>query len=510
MTVPSQSDARSAKKKDVFPFDKSHFHLYRSLWIVIQDVDAVKADCDRDDYKYKSWRTQVPALERLCTRYTLRRTRTDQRSLLENFSGTTLGYALKRTWHSLAKVTAGAKHEQKYFWRDGSSCCDPERLKLLEIAYRTLSEEQRQLPTYECEACIPSSSEQENGLQVSTSHLTLAKPQSETIVPSAIAGDKARSATSSDDDMPLSRRTKRRRTIVLLPSSTVSLRKIPIVKNEPPSNSIRHETQTRNYASVQPQGGALHLFAVSPRRLLVEEVTEELGAIFRKQMNAIKTFIRLHLRLRGNHCSVTPAPSDLLEILYKRCWGEQWRETCDRLLEGDMRSAVTDTMALISAFTHETILHSLPETSHAMNETILGSEYLSAQVHNLTSQLILVLDPYLSALAHLSRLMYCAPLSTDGHRDSAFRSSLSETIASVVRLKHRIDSSEMQPVYLWPTSGDAYDLSRMHPQYAVDHSSSSKHTVGYTIFPGVLFVHSNSSKADPDVSYKAEVVMQKF
>lgn len=509
-TVPSQSKARPAKKKEDFPFDEFHFHLYRSLWIVIQDVDAVKADCDRDDYKYKSWRTQVPALESLCTRYTLRRTRTDQKSLLENFSGTTLGYALKRTWHSLAKVTAGAKHEQKYFWRDGSSCCDPERLKQLEIAYRTLSEEQSQLPTYEGEACIPSSSDRDNDLQVSTRLMALAKPHSEPTVLSAIAGDSVRSATSSDDDMPLLRRMKRHRTTVHIPSSTVSPRKSPIVKDEPPSSSSRHETQTSNYASVQSQGGALDLVVASPRRLVVEEVTDELGAIFRKQMNAIKILIELQLRLHDNHCSVTPAPSHLLAVLYTRCWGKKWSETCDQLLEGDMRSAVTDTMALISAFIYESVLiQDLPLASHVVDATALGLEYLSTQAHNLTSQLMLILDPYLSALVNWSRMMYRAPLATDGHMESTFRSSLNEIIASVLRLKHRIDSSEMQPVYVWPVPRAAYDPSKMQAHQSIDRSSSSQHTVGYTIFPGVCLAHADCSESSPDVAYHARVVLQK-
>lgn len=63
-----------------------------------------------------------------------------------------------------------------------------------------------------------------------------------------------------------------------------------------------------------------------------------------------------HLRLNKCSSAVTPDPTLLLEGLYQRFWGRNWKSEADALLDAGSRSVVGDTMALFSAFVYEHIL----------------------------------------------------------------------------------------------------------------------------------------------------------
>lgn len=97
----------------------------------------------------------------------------------------------------------------------------------------------------------------------------------------------------------------------------------------------------------------------SPRsssdRLTSREVEQEFEGICELQLGQV-LWLCEYLLLNKCSSAVTPDPTILLEALYQRCWGRDWKSEAESLLDAGSRSVVDDTMALLSAFLYEHIL----------------------------------------------------------------------------------------------------------------------------------------------------------
>jgi hypothetical protein len=86
---------------------------------------------------------------------------------------------------------------------------------------------------------------------------------------------------------------------------------------------------------------------------------------------------------------------------------------------------------------------------------------------------------------------------------SSFRNGMSEIVSKALDLRSRLDVSEMESVFFWPTRGEVYDSECMQASATPELSVSLTHVVVFTTFPGLTYV-------DPVVGvvYKARVVLR--
>lgn len=71
-----------------------------------------------------------------------------------------------------------------------------------------------------------------------------------------------------------------------------------------------------------------------------------------------------------------------------------------------------------------------------------------------------------------------------------------------------LDSSRYTCTFTWPESGDPFSRTEMQTPYELEDDGSVKYTVAFTKFPGVKLVDARRRSLEPEIAYKAYVVLR--
>jgi hypothetical protein len=309
----------------------------------------------------------------------------------------------------------------------------------------------------------------------------------------AVASERRPRMKSTEPDTPVSARSAKsrrlkRKAITSIeessPSEALSIstvrQKSPVVCPTPRDPEKARATQMYNDQNAMP-------LASEPRHLTPKDVIQQLQCIRDLQIDQVLRMIDYFKLPRSpSPVTVTPEPNQLLAALYRRCWGNEWRQDSDMLLRQDKRSVFNDTIALISSFLFDNVFTPTAEISQGHPD--LSAQLLAMRVELLHTKLIAALGPFFSALVLLTREMYSTP-SAGALLDPAFQqfeTALAEIVTKAVALKSGLDGSDLRPKFVWPQNGELYDGERMQTAHHVDPGLADKYTVAYTTFPGVL------------------------
>lgn len=313
------------------PMHEQQMHLYRAIYLILLDINRCKFDHDRPDYKYRTRATRTHALQEICDQHKLKRYGNTNR--LHDFEGATLYQAFSIQWARLRKKDAWAFAA---LWRSGTDSCNPDVVKEYKEGYDTFV--QQNYPPSLVQVALQHEAVMETLEPVSDS-------DSETLkIASKAASDEQRQQPRS-----FRRTNNSMQAVAWKRSADDFLETLPDLQSKKPRSkpdipTKRHHVQAdTSHAESKP--------------LTYADVKQELKAIFDLLLEAA-LWLAGHLHLNKCHAIVTPEPNHFLLPLYKRCWGENWRNGADALLAAGNRSIEDDTLALISAFLFEHIFKS--------------------------------------------------------------------------------------------------------------------------------------------------------
>lgn len=514
-------------------------HLYRSLYILSQDVDANLPRIGGPNDKYRQGQKER-SLGALAVRYELQRM---TKKGLRRFQGAEMLDTFRKRWKTLRK---NVDFQFNDFWTHGSRACEVGKMHELRKAYGLASSRFPNLPEYPTAMAALTGPGSE---AVTDADITLSSPtdESSVVVRPSIA------SKASLDHRVVSQNDQSEVAVSGSQPKDRTRNSEAAVVTGPCVASHRDDGVASKFANVE-YSGTPNMFTVglyttplhSQTPMAIEDVGKELKQISSLLTDSASALGR-HLGLKLRSCPVTPEPNELLIQLYVRCWGDDWRSRCQHLLARNRRSVIDDTVTLISAFIFDNVLESeVPEwkcarrhpdddpshhgeSSHVTqmyptfierrldsvstlcsgNAITCTPTYLNAYAQNLTAKLLIALDPYLTALTRLSHMMYISPRDPqldDRAANAAFEASVSGAIRRAVLLKTNIKLSGIGSRYFWPESGATLDRWNMQSDCSVDWSVPGRHTVAFTKFPGARLRFADQNDSAAEIVCHAEVV----
>jgi hypothetical protein len=322
------------------------WHNERAFSVTLKDIDASVSERNEPDYKYKSRSARLLALAEICARFRL--TVFGSTESTQPLTSQALFDIVYRVWRDL-KPHQWVPFDS--FWREGSSCLKSDQLQRLELSCAQFALEGRLLQRSD---------------QSSVSDTTVADPSSRRSLDTTSVSRQSPSL-SPDDEITLSTPPQSARESISKLPGTGKVHSRGVKRKASAGSS----PQAFNQSPVVfvPQNESFDTVVRAMRDSHVRTKRESSGSQYLSPVDAIREIQAIgyiqktqllwmigHLKLTQCSCPLTPQPGHELIPLYKRCWGDGWKQGSDELLMSGKRSVIDDTTALISAFLFEQIL----------------------------------------------------------------------------------------------------------------------------------------------------------